>query len=195
MVRVLVLLVVTQASCGVPAAGQADPPREVIHQPSGITLVLFVVEGGPSLYVGRTEVTRTQWERAVGAPPPAVVGDKVRASWNATQIFLARTNLRLPTWREWITIYQGTEGRDVLGLDHEPAEWCADGSGTHRVACLGFARPQWVFHPSLPPHVTSFEPLGEIGFRVILDASFGVGHFAETLTLGVPPAPARPRSE
>jgi len=67
-------------------------------------------------YIGRYEVTQTQWTAQMGSNPSFFVaangypgsGDRPveRVSWNQIQVFLTATGLRLPTEAEWEYAYR-----------------------------------------------------------------------------------------
>lgn len=74
------------------------------------TLPVHSVRISEAFYLGRLEVTQSQWQQVMGSNPSYFAGPACtdcadrpveRVSWNDTQEFLSRGGLRLPTEAQW----------------------------------------------------------------------------------------------
>ncbi len=106
-------------------------PREIVHAPTGIPLVLVPAgtftmgaDGGDPtegparrvtltrpVYIGRREVTQAEYERVMGANPSRVRGPDLpvtNVSYVDAHLFLLKAGLRLPTEAEWERAAQGS---------------------------------------------------------------------------------------
>jgi formylglycine-generating enzyme required for sulfatase activity len=97
-------------------SGSSDKHRNgEVYNPDGIELVYVAgadkgIIATPSFYIGKYEITQTQWKAIMGNNPSHFKGGNLpveTVSWNDVQKFLTRLNAktgrnyRLPTEAEW----------------------------------------------------------------------------------------------
>lgn len=86
-----------------------------------------------SYYIGKTEVTQSQWDVVMGSNPSYLKGDNlpvVRVSWNDVQTFIqklnqqTKTDYRLPTEAEWEFAARG--GNSSKGFNYSGSNTIAE---------------------------------------------------------------------
>jgi formylglycine-generating enzyme required for sulfatase activity len=99
-----------------------------------------------SFYVGKYEVTQTQWQRVMGSNPSYFKGDNLpveQVSWDDAIAFIARLNAqsdgfsyRLPTEAEWEYACRAGTTDDYAG-DVDSLAWYYANSGDARLSESG----------------------------------------------------------
>lgn len=114
-----------------------------------------------AFYLGRYEVTQSQWQAWMGSNPSYFQGSSdsasrpvERVSWNAIQGYLSATGMRLPTEAEWeyacragtqTPFYNGSTDDGTVGA----LAWYSPNSGNQTHAVGGKAANAFGFHDML----------------------------------------------